>query len=86
MFKIELKRQVQKFLLNHKWENIIKEFNSKLKILSKNPRDINLDIKKLKWNNFYRLRIWKYRFIYEILDDKLIVVFISAWSRWDIYR
>ena len=46
-----------------------------------------LDIKKLKWyKNRYRLRIWKYRVLFEKYDDKLIILVIDIWSRWDVYK
>ena len=41
-----------------------------------------LDIKKLKWSkNRYRLRIWKYRVLFEKYEDKLIILVINIWSR-----
>jgi len=46
-----------------------------------------LDIKKLKWyENKYRLRVWKYRILFEKYEDKLIILVIDIWSRWDIYK
>ncbi len=47
-----------------------------------------LDIKILepKKYNFYRLRVWDYRIIYEKDDDRLIILVIKIWSRWDIYK
>lgn len=47
----------------------------------------NLDIKKLKWyENRYRLRVWKYRILFEKYEDKLIILVIDIWSRWDVYK
>jgi len=41
----------------------------------------------MKWyTESYRLRIWKYRFIYEIIEDKLIITFTDWDNRWDIYK
>ena len=46
-----------------------------------------LDIKKLKWSkNRYRLRIWKYRILFEKYEDKLVILVIDIWSRWDVYK
>ncbi len=51
------------------------------------PYENNLDIKILIWlPNTYILRIWKYRFLYEIIEDKIIINFFDAGSRWDIYK
>lgn len=87
MYKIIVEKKVLKFLDKHKWEKIITLFYSALKILQKNPYHKILDIKILSWTqNKYRLRISKYRFIYEIIDGKLIIRFIDANSRWSIYK
>lgn len=86
MYKIRLQKKVLKFLEKHKWEKVIEIFSTYLKILQNNPYNNRLDIKILKWNNSYRLRIWKYRFIYQIIEDKLIVTFTDWDSRWDIYK
>ena len=46
-----------------------------------------LDIKKLKWNkNLRRLRVWKYRILFEKYDDKLIILVIDIGSRGDVYK
>ncbi len=86
MYNINITKNVIKFLSKHKWEKIISSFEKGLIILKNNPYRNTLDIKSLKWyNKFYRLRIWKYRFIYEIIDNKLIISFVEADTRWDIY-
>jgi mRNA interferase RelE/StbE len=87
MYKIILEKSVQKFLEKHKWEDLIKSFSYSLEILSLEPYENNLDIKILIWlPNSYRLRIWKYRFIYEIIEEKIIINFYDALTRWDIYK
>ncbi len=47
--------------------------------------DYRLILKKLANSSFYRLRINNYRFIYEIIDDELIILMIDANNRGDIY-
>jgi mRNA-degrading endonuclease RelE of RelBE toxin-antitoxin system len=60
-------------------------FKSKLDILVKNPFNNNLDIKVLKWlKNSFRLRIWKYRFIFTVENE--LIIFQWIWSRWDVYN
>ncbi len=87
MYNIKLQKKVLKFLEKHKWEKIIEIFTTYLKILQNNPYNNRLDIQLLKWNKKqYRLRIWKYRFIYEIIDNELVIIFIDSDSRWDIYK
>ncbi len=87
MYKIVLEKTVTKFLEKHKWQAIISHFEKSLHILALDPFENNLDIKVLKWlPNSYRLRIWDYRFLYEINDNVLVISFFQAWSRWDIYK
>ena len=87
MYKILLEKNVQKFLEKHKWEDVIRKFTQSLHILTLEPYKNNLDIKVLVWlPNSYRLRIWKYRFLYEILEDKIIIHFFDAGSRGDVYK
>ena len=87
MYKIILEKNVEKFLLKQKWSPMIQQLEKALLILSMSPYENNLDIKTITWlPNTYRLRLWKYRFLYEILDDKLIISFVDAGSRWNIYK
>ena len=87
MYKISIEKNVVKFLEKHKWEKLITIFKEKLVILSNNPYQNNLDIKVLVWNeNKYRLRIWKYRFLYEIYDEIITISFFDADSRGSIYK
>lgn len=87
MYKVILEKSVQNFLLKHKWEKLIYNFEKSIRILSIDPYNNNLDIKILEWlANSYRLRIWDYRFIYEIIENNLIISFFDSWKRWDIYK
>ena len=87
MYNIFFKKEVIKFLKKHKWENIISDFEKSLIILAKNPYKSELDIKPLKGlENNYRLRIWKYRFLYVIKENEISIYFFNAWKRWDIYK
>lgn len=53
-----------------------------------NPTTHNQDTKPLSGapKNHYRLRIGKYRFLYEIMDDKLLIYCYDADSRGGIYK
>ncbi len=86
MYRVIFDKKVLKFLEKHKWEFLVEKLREIITILKENPYKNNLDIKILKWTNwFYRLRVWKYRFIYEIIDKELIIRFINSDKRWDIY-
>lgn len=85
-YKLILNKKVIKFIqkrTNKEKENI----DSKLKILKNNPYPNSLlDIKKLSNSPFYRLRINNYRFIYEVIDNELIILMINSDNRGDIYK
>jgi mRNA interferase RelE/StbE len=52
--------------------------------LSVNPRPFGY--KKLKDSQFYRIRKGDYRVIYQIFDDKLLVVVVRIGHRKEIYK
>lgn len=84
-YRLILKKSVIKFVEKRNQKDR-ENINSKLKILKNNPYPNSLlDIKKLANSSFYRLRINNYRFIYEIIDDELIILMIDANNRGDIY-
>lgn len=87
MYNVIFDKDVYKFFEKHKWEEIINQLNQAINILKLNPFKNNLDIKPLRWmSDNYRLRIWKYRLLYEIKNNTLIIYFYKVWSRWDIYK
>jgi len=86
MYTYRFTKQVEKFLEKQD-KNFLKLFLEKLGVLMRSPFDNNLDIKSLKWlENNYRLRIWKYRFLYIIEDNTLCIYFYRAGSRGDVYK
>lgn len=87
MYKIVFEKPVIKFLEKHKWELIIEQFEKSLVFLSNDPYDNDLDIRVITWlPNSYWLRIWKYRFLYEIIEDTISISFFKAGSRWEVYK
>lgn len=85
MYKLILNKTVLKFIEKRTPKEKI-NIDSKLKLLKDNPHpNSHLDIKRLSNSEFYRLRINNYRFIYEIIDDELVILLIDANNRGDIY-
>ena len=83
-YKVVLSKKVVKFLNSH--EDIARSFYSKVIVLKKDVKLNTLDIKRLRWKpNHYRLRIWKYRFLYEVVDRDILIYFYDSNSRGDIY-
>lgn len=85
-YRIELSKSVQKFLRTHR--DIAPVFFECAHQLSQDPLRKDLDIKRMMGTprNHYRLRIFKYRFIYEILAETITVYFFEAGNRGDVYR
>jgi len=64
--------------------NIIKDINTTIENISKNPRLPGY--KKLKNRNAYRIRISDYRIIYEIHEKILTILVIRIRHRKEVYR
>jgi mRNA interferase RelE/StbE len=85
-YKIELSKRSFKYL-DKLDQNTKKRISNQFKILSENPRNSELDIKKLKGDSsLYRLRVGNYRILYSIEDHKLIIVVITIGPRGDVYN
>ncbi len=68
---------------------VLKRFYGELEQLQHNPYPSNeqLDTKKLKGTTEqYRLRVGKYRFLYTIVEEQVLIYFYAAGSRGDIYK
>jgi len=86
VYELKFHKQVIKFLQNQPL-NFRKKVLEQFEIIKNNPFDNNLDIKELKgMKNFFRLRISKYRFIYRIENNILLIEIVKAGSRGDIYK
>lgn len=57
-----------------------------ISMLGKNPDDERLDIKKMKGNTGYRLRIGQWRVIFERDDTVKIISIERIGARGDIYK
>lgn len=88
MFEIEFSKSFAKNL-DKLPTNVIKRFYGDLKNIIQNPYPSNetVDVKKLQGTDgHYRLRVGKYRFLFAIIDDKVLVYFYDVGSRGDIYK
>jgi mRNA interferase RelE/StbE len=86
-YRIELHKRVEKFLRKQD-RAFLKRVDFVFTKLSENPRNFQeLDIKQLEGgSNDYRIRVGKYRFIYTIIENKLIIYIYDGGSRGDIYK
>lgn len=86
MYNITFTKNVKKFLKSHNTVAIL--LGKKLPILQKDPYSKTLDTKRLELNKneYRRIRIWKYRLVYQVRHTEVVIHFLEAWSRWDIYK
>ncbi len=86
MYKIIPHKRVIKFINSRKPKDK-QRIKEKFDLLQQNPypTNLNIDSKKLQNKDGFRLRIGKYRFIYDVVDDELIIYLEQADSRGDIY-
>ena len=81
MYTVLTHKRVDKFLEKHR--NVAKKFVKYLSQIEKTPYLKDKNIKKLEGQDgeHYRLRMGKYRLLYEVIDDKILIYFYDAGSR-----
>ena len=82
-YTIFVERYAQKQILKLD-KKVIPVIKIAIASLADNPRPFGY--KKLKGEDAYRIRVGDYRIIYEIEDDKIIVIVVSVGHRKDIYK
>ncbi|MDE5816306.1 MAG: hypothetical protein K2H55_02220 [Helicobacter sp.] len=84
-YQIKTSKEFDKFLDKHR--DLVPKIVRSLRIIAQNPYQNALDIVKLKGEeNKYRLRLGKYRFLYEIIEEQILVYAYKANSRGDVYK
>ena len=85
MFKLKFSKQAKKFIekQDKKTKQRFKEIFEKL---AANPYGEDIDTKKMSNSDFFRLRIGKYRFLYFIDKNELVIIIEKGDSRGDIYK
>ena len=83
-YRIEVKKSAAKALKKIPKPDL-KRIGMAIDDLSENPPDP--DTTKMRGNNpFHKIRVGNYRIVYEIYDDKLLILIIKIGHRKDIYR
>ncbi len=84
LYKIEFKKSAEKELFKLPNKSII-NVSKAIEELSRNPRPNGY--KKLKsYNNLYRIRTGKYRVIYTIENQRLVIEILEIVQRKDAYK
>ncbi len=82
-YKIEIKQSAIKEL-NNLPKNVLSKIVDKIHFLADNPRPI--DCIKLRGKEQYRIRQGKYRILYSIQNEVLVVFIVKIAHRKDMYK
>lgn len=84
-YTLLIKKQAKKLLqsLPRSEKNRIAE---KIMLLGHDPDDVCLDIKKLQGEPYFRLRVGKWRIIFDRQDEIKIISIEKIKSRGDVYK
>lgn len=87
IYDILISKDVRKFL-EKKDKKFIQKVNTVFEMLKTNPfNHPGLDLKKMvNSNDDYRIRIGKYRFLYTVIEPKIIIYVYKADSRGSVYE
>lgn len=87
-FAVKLHKSVDKFLDKH--PELRERFIECAVALSQNPfptqdQELDIGVYKGEGENKFRLRISKYRFLYEVFKAEVFIFFFDADKRGDVY-
>jgi len=85
MYKIEYQQQAVKALLKMP-RNTARLVKEKIEHLARSPYAVNNNVKRLEGVGGYRLRVGDWRVLYEIVDDRLVIVVVKIKPRGDAYK
>ncbi|MBD2751495.1 type II toxin-antitoxin system RelE family toxin [Spirosoma validum] len=83
MYQVQISNRAAK-ALEKLPDGLYERIREAIQDLAENPRPTGC--KKLKGRLGYRIRVGDYRIVYEIEDDKLLVLIIDIGHRREIYR
>ena len=83
-YSIENKRSAQKEIESVATKKDRQRIVRRIAELADDPRPPACE--KLSGSQYYRIRQGRYRIIYEVQDEKLIVIIIKVGDRKDVYR
>ena len=67
-------------------KNLVKRIQQKLLEIAKNPSKDHPNAKKLVGRDGYRLRVGDWRVIYEIDNDKIVILVLTIDTRGGVYK
>jgi mRNA interferase RelE/StbE len=85
MYQIQYRASARK-MLQRMPNNVARTVVGKIEQLAENPYAPNNNIKRLRSESRYRLRVGNWRVLYEIHDDILVIEVIKIGPRGGMYR
>lgn len=85
MYEVVYKRQATRILARMSTADR-KRVLAAVEQLARSPRDANLDTKRLEGRRGFRLRVGGWRVLYDVEDDRLIILILQIGSRGDVYK
>ena len=85
MYRLKYRRQARNYLARLPLKTKTAIVN-KLHELAADPDDLSHDVDVLKGREGFRLRVGKYRILYILKDDQLIIEIVKVRTRGDIYK
>ena len=86
MYLLSVSKDVKKFIASRDAKTRQKIIST-LESLAEDPFGNQLDIKPMQgMENHYRLRVGKYRLLYEVMEERILVYAYQAGSRGDVYK
>jgi mRNA interferase RelE/StbE len=83
MYDIEIARRAQKELTKLP-RKVQEQILPAIQALASNPRPHG--VKKLKGSEFYRIRVGDYRVVYDVQDQRIIILVVRIRHRRDAYN
>ena len=85
MYKIVFSKQVYKSLRRIP-RDVVDRIRKRLDQIAEDPYAQYANVTKLQNRAGYRLRVGDWRVIYDVQEDKLVILVLKVGSRGDIYR
>ena len=84
-YRIEYRREAARYLERMGLKER-KRILEAIEELAENPDSRTLDVKKLRNRPGYRLRVGKYRVLYERFEDRLLMLVVAVRPRGEAYK
>jgi mRNA interferase RelE/StbE len=84
-YKVEYRREPARYLERMSPKDRTRMLEA-IEELAENPDSRTLDVKKLRNRPGYRLRVGKYRVLYERFEDRLLILVVALRPRGEAYK